>query len=281
MLKTGFSERFSGNCWLKVGAVDYINFLPFYAAILKGGVKAPIAWTVAVPSELNRLLFTGELDAAPVSSAEYLIHQDSYDLLPSFCIGAEDKVMSVCLFTSCELHSDMTIGLTHQSASSALLVKVLCHHYWKVSPHFVTLDSLDALKKCEAFLLIGNDCLLNKTVPGYKTIDLAEAWHRYTQLPFTFAVFAARKGLSKQQHDTLRQILHQCLTWGDQHPDVIGQLALERCPSLTPELLREYYNALRYQLNAGQMEGLRLFARLIKNLPKDRQETAFHAHQHV
>ncbi|TXI41918.1 MAG: hypothetical protein E6Q59_01480 [Nitrosomonas sp.] len=266
---------------LKVGAIDYINFLPFYAAVQERALHPTIDWTLGVPSILNKALRSGELDAAPISSAEYIAHNEKYELLPNFCIGAEGKVMSVCLYVSGQLTNNDVIGLTSQSASSALLVKVLCHYFWKVTPQFITLDSIEELKECNAFLLIGDDSLMNPEVPGYKTIDLAQAWHDATKRPFTFAVFATRKDLAHQSRDSIRQALHQSITWGDQHPDVIERLALEKYPLLSVSVLRQYFNCLRYRFDVSQQEGLKLFAKLANSLPKAPQEEAIYAHENL
>lgn len=251
---------------LKVGVIDYINFLPFFAAFQQKVIDATVEWVPGVPSVLNQSLREGSLDISPISAAEYLINKERYQLLPDFCIGAKGKVLSVCLYVRGDLNGT-EIGLASQSASSALLVRVLCHHFWKVSPSFTVRASVNELKTHDAFLLIGDDCLRNPHIPGFKTIDLAQAWFEATNLPFTFAVFAARKEVKQQDVDQTRHIFHLALEWGETHSDVVEALAQKRC-ALPPEVLKEYYSILRYRLDDGQRKGLELFETLAAAVPQ-------------
>ena len=50
---------------------------------------------LAVPTRLNALLASGELDVANVSSIAYALDPDAYVLLPSVCISSDGAVESV------------------------------------------------------------------------------------------------------------------------------------------------------------------------------------------
>ncbi len=267
---------------LKVGIVDYINFYPLFAAFKEKAIVPKMEWRLAVPSELNRDLFAGKLDVSLISAAEYLRHQSHYGLLPDFCIGAKEKVLSVCLYVKGGISNlgGKTVGLTTQSASSATLVKVLCHHFWKVSPEFITKSTIEDLQKCDAFLLIGDDCLRNPGFSGYQAIDLAAAWYKETHLPFTFGVLATRNDVLAGQGseiEELQQALREAYAWALQHPEKIEQLALKRCP-IALDRIREYYRALRYHFDEEQQKGLALFAQLVQALPTHLKDHLHHAH---
>ncbi len=251
---------------LRVGAIDYINVLPFYAAFFKGIIDPEVELVRAVPSVLNEQLHNGELDLSPISSAEYLKHRDEYDLLPDFCLGARTRVDSVCLYYKGSLQDidNQTIGFTSQSASSSLLVKVMCHNFWNIKPKFTILPSIQHIHDYEAFLLIGDQCLEHPHVKGYQTLDLAQAWFHATGLPFTFAVFAVRKTVLKQYPEAVaafEQKLRESFRWASTHSDAILELAQQRC-SRPLDHLRRYYNLLYYHLDALQLKALDHFNHL-------------------
>ncbi|MDP1836704.1 MAG: menaquinone biosynthesis protein [Chlamydiales bacterium] len=266
---------------LSVGVINYINFLPIFAALKQGIIDAQVDWLPAVPSALNQALREGKLDVSPISAAEYLANRSQYDLLPDFCIGAEEKVMSVCLYVKGDIQDldGKTIGLTAQSASSALLVKVLCHHFWNLSPSYQTMKCPNEMHQYDAFLLIGDDCLRNPKVPGYTTIDLATAWHKETGLPFTFAVFAARKEVTQNKADEVQALikaLHKSYAWGKNNPHVVEELALQQL-SLPLDILQEYYQVLRFVFDERQKQGLQRFSELVDALPQPKQAPKAHA----
>jgi len=69
---------------LRVGKIEYLNTVPVYYGFIKGKVPAEgIEFIDDVPSELNRLLREGLLDASVISSYEYIVNQDRYLLFPT------------------------------------------------------------------------------------------------------------------------------------------------------------------------------------------------------
>ena len=255
---------------LRVGAIDFINVLPFYAAFINECMDPCVELVPAVPSSLNRQLYLGELDLSPISSAEYLKHRELYELLPDFCIGARTRVDSVCLYHKGSLQdlNNQTIGFTSQSASSSLLVKVMCHHFWHIKPRFETLPSIHHIRDYQAFLLIGDQCLEHPYVQGYQTLDLAQAWFHATGLPFTFAVFAVRKDSLKLYPEKVAAFAHklrEAFEWSSTHPEIILELAQQRC-SRPLDHLRRYFNLLYYHFDALQREALKKFDTLAKTV---------------
>ena len=64
----------------------------------------------------------------------------------------------------------------------------------------------------DAYLIIGDKCFGYEGCFAYN-YDLAEEWIAQTKLPFVFAVWVARKGLSYDVHDALER----ALTFGVEH----------------------------------------------------------------
>lgn len=257
---------------MNVGCVSYINALPLHLPFQLGLIHTSSKFTYGIPSVLNQMLREKKIDVALSSSVEYL--DGNYRLLPHLGIVGLNQVLSVNLYTriSVDRLHGARIGLTHHSATSVSLLKVLCRHFWKISPKWEdnvpTLQQHRSLRSrvfqplaCfDAFLLIGNDALEHSWVPGFQTIDLAAAWYDLTGLPFVFALFSARKDIDNSELYQLEQELESALTWSEENPQEIERAAMEQC-TLNSERIRAYYASLRYRLGKKEFESLELFRR--------------------
>ena len=241
---------------MNVGCVSYINSLPFYLPFQLGHIPTSSRFIHAIPSVLNKMLHEKKLDIALSSSVEYL--DRNYRLLPDLGIVGLNQVLSVNLYTRIPVDKldGARIGLTSHSATSISLLKVLCRHFWKVSPQWEN----EPLPVYDAFLLIGNDALKQEHIPGFQTIDLATSWYEMTGLPFVFAVFSARKETDASDLDRLQKELESALAWSEAHPQEIEHEAMKHCP-LNPERIRAYYACLKYRLGVQEIESLELFRR--------------------
>lgn len=249
---------------LRVGVVNYINSLPILAGLQRGLFTNSFQWSYETPSVLNHLLATNQLDVALISAAEFLRNTHLYELLPPYCIGAKDRVMSVCLYLKRPIENVQTIAVTPQSASSTLLLKILCKYHWQISPKFEVLCGNP--ERQEAFLLIGDECL-DYPSTGFEVVDLAHEWYQFTKLPFTFALFALRKEVkrSKTKIQALSDLLDNSYRWGKNHREEIERLAFQRLS--TPLFkIRQYYQCLQFTLNESQKKGLQRFKELAQNM---------------
>jgi putative solute-binding protein len=241
---------------LNIGFVSYLNAIPMHLYLQ----SAAATLHFDVPSALNKALKEGKLDAC-LSSATVAL-DEGYEYLP-YCIAAKNEILSVNLYvkdTVTDL-SSVCIALTSQSNASISLLKVLCHHLWKVTPNFTLLNS--PLHSHEAFLLIGDQALQTLHMPGYKVIDLAKSWTELTQLPFVFALFTYKKHTAAL--DPLVENLETSLLCSEMHMDQVV-LAAQKRSSLESTLLRRYYTLCTYRLGEKEREGLNLFARLRKEV---------------
>lgn len=229
---------------MRLGLVQYLNALPFHIALNTNDLKL----TFAHPTQLNALLSTKQLEGALTSS----VAGSSYKQLP-LGIACEGPVMSVALFLDGAPKDGMSIALTSASATSVALLKVLCHHFWRVSPHFVCEEEPHAGK-----LLIGDEALSQKG----PRIDLGEAWKCETGLPFVFATLQTHPDIETTH---LQQTLEGSLEWAERHLHAVVDTAHTRS-SLPKPLLQNYYQALHYRLEEKEWKGLQLFSTLYKSL---------------
>lgn len=254
---------------LRLGKIQYLNILPYWAYWALTEQKPSFEWVEDVPTGLNRRLHSGMLDVSFVSSIEYLQNQKRYHLLPQWGIAASEKVLSVNLYTRFAPHqlSGKTIGLTTQSATSAALLKLLCRLYWKVEPQWQTLSHFDRAQNCDAFLLIGDDALRLQSIAGYTTVDLAQCWWQWQRLPFCFAVCVAQNQVAERHSAELQQLqvdLSQALDWSFANPQLLVNWAVHCFPQFSRQTINHYFQLLTYRLGQMEIAGLKRFGQLLE-----------------
>ena len=157
--------------------------------------------TEGVPSKLNELLREAKLDIAPISSFEFLRHNNNckenekYKLIPNASISSIGKVRSVIFFSNTRPEELNTVNLSNESASSVALLKILLKE--KYSKNLSELE----FKVFEGYgedldnkLLIGDKALEKIQRHKYKyAFDLGEEWYKFTNnLPMVFGLWAHR-----------------------------------------------------------------------------------------
>jgi chorismate dehydratase len=114
----------------------------------------------------------------------------------------------------------------------------------------------------DAALVIGDPALqVDRT--RYLTVDLAEEWIRYTGKPFVFAFWAIREAALREAESSLdlAAIFQQSRDHG-LRPESLDSIAHVWAPRLgiSEAEVRSYLTEnIHYQLDAGCLEGLRLF----------------------
>ena len=240
----------------RIGIVKYINALPFRFPMQIGELQTEHTFAYDIPSRLNTQMRERNLDIALTSSSEYL--SGAYQFLPGYCIAARQEILSVNLYLKGELNGGK-IGLTHHSATSVTLLRVLCHHFWKKTPYFVPLSDRE---EYDGFLLIGDYALKKMTISGYRTIDLASAWYEATGLPFVFAVIAVRQGVQWDDN-----IFERALQWSEANRTQLIEAAYTQS-GLPKSLINRYYDMCYYRLGKKELEGLQTFKNLSERVPK-------------
>ena len=179
---------------VRMGAVGYLNARPLTWAL----DRAPERWQVRydLPSVCARLLYDGEVDLGLVPSIEFL-RSDEYRFIPGVGIGSRGAVASVALFTGRPIGEIRHIALDTSSRTSVTLIKVLCHHRFRIQPDYVPHgpDLAAMVRDYDAGLLIGDPAL--EADPGFlggTKVDLGAEWTAMTGLPFVYAAWTGRTG---------------------------------------------------------------------------------------
>jgi chorismate dehydratase len=160
---------------IRLGRISYANMAPVFFR-----VEAEYEEVAGVPTELNRRLVAGEIDAAPISSIEYARHADSLLLLPRLCVSSEGAVDSIQLVSKLPLDAIRSVAVTPESATSVVLTKVLLPN----ASHVPLGEPADAT------LLIGDAALKSAFEDPTPHHDLGRLWLERTGLPMVFAVWA-------------------------------------------------------------------------------------------
>jgi len=254
---------------LTLGTIDYLNTQPIECGV--AGRLPGVELLRGVPTAINRALLEGRVAAGPISAYEFARHTDDLLLIPDLSIATLGAVNSVLLFS---WHADpreldgLPVALTDHSATSINLLRVLCEQHYDIAPEWRTMpQDLDTmLQTCEGALLIGDRALVEGVLRRHVgrrglpyLFDLGDEWLKLTGLPFTFAVWAARRDQAESVRAAgLAPALHAAKRDGLAR---IDEIALSYAPrlGLPAGVCAKYLRDLRYHLDDADLAGLRTF----------------------
>jgi chorismate dehydratase len=259
---------------LRLGKIGYLNVLPIYFPLESGIVAHHFEIVSGTPAFLNRLMSQGSLELSVVSSIEYGRHPERYLILPDLSISCHGPVRSVLLLSRVpfEQLSGRTVLASIQSHTSVALLKILMLQLYGYSPSLRLGNCTEALISGplpDALLCIGDEALQMRHNPRFPhRLDLGEAWRAWTGLPFVFALWVMQRSALERWNGhlaTANTALLAAKRWGTQHLELVCEEAHKRGLLNRQELL-EYYRGLAFDLGAGELDGLRLFFKLLKEM---------------
>lgn len=276
---------------IRIGQISYINCLVFNYPLdlllkddsrLESEIKNykklqelgyEIETVKGVPSKLNSLLNENKLDIAPISSFEFLRHNNSssseegYELIPKASISSIGKVKSVIFFTNIPPKDLTKVYLSNESASSVGLLKILLKDKYAHD-----LSKLD-FKKFEGYgnelenkLLIGDKALEKIQNHNYKyALDLGEEWYQFTEeLPMVFGLWAHR--LDNDCAKLVSDLVHELKNYALEN--LLEGIIIEayRKTGISKKVLYDYFNELNFDFDAKHEEALSKYETyLLKN----------------
>lgn len=264
---------------LNIGLIDYLNTMPFHYDLAERLQGVDVHFERGVPSQMNRGLFSGDIDLAPISAIEAARNAHDYVVLPGLSIASLGAVKTVLLFSWAADMSELdgqSIALTDHSATSIALLKVLCRERYHIEPTYTTtrqhLPSM--LAEHQGALIIGDDALVEgvhhralSNSGGWNLpyiYDLGDEWLKMTGLPFTFSVWAARKDKAQALEDAgVFSALYASTEMGltETGRDTLAQAYAGRL-GLPAGVCRRYLRDLRYNLTGDDLAGLKLYLEL-------------------
>ncbi|MBL8154197.1 MAG: menaquinone biosynthesis protein [Anaerolineae bacterium] len=264
---------------LTIGLIDYLNTMPFHYDLAERLQDAAVRFERGVPSQMNRGVVRGEIDLAPISAIEAARHADDLVILPGLSIASLGAVRTVLLFSWAADIRDLDgqpIALTDHSATSIALLEVLCRERYHIQPRFeMTRQHLPSmLAEHQGALIIGDDALVEGTAhralshaTGWNLpyiYDLGDEWLKMTGLPFTFAVWAARRDRATELEAAgVFEALYASTEAGltETARDQLAATYAARL-GLPAGVCRRYLRDLRYHLTEEDRAGLKLYLEL-------------------
>jgi len=264
---------------LRISAISYLNTAPLMWDFEHGGPDHQRTREEAVrdfdisytlPTSCARALAEGTADIGIIPAAAYAASaardESALQILPEVAIASRRAVRSILLVSKVPTENIRTIALDTSSMTSVALTKILFEKWLGGKRTYTTMapNLEQMLSEHDAGLLIGDPALqVDRT--RYHTLDLAEEWIRHTGKPFVFAFWAVRSAavLEAAPSLDLPAVFQNSRDHGLE-PSSLNQMAREWAPrlDLSQSDIKSYLTQnIHYHLDAGCLEGLRLFYR--------------------
>lgn len=254
----------------RISASSYSNTAPLIWSFLYGSQRGRYELILDnAPARSAELLAQKRVDAALVPVIEYQRIADVL-LVENVCVGARERVRSVCLVTKDkDLRDVKSVSLDVSSKTSVALTKIIFREFlgfepvWK--PSEPNLEKM--LFESDCALLIGDPALLisgnrkPETGNRFRKFDLAETWKSFTNFGFVFAMWMA----NMEKIESAKKIdFAAARDEGLAHLDeIISNYEAEI--SLAREDFRRYLSEnISYSIDENMREGLRLYFELAR-----------------
>lgn len=241
---------------VSVSVFSYTNALPFVYGILHSDIIGRMELFLDPPYLGAEKLVKGEIDMAlmPILDMARLPYSE---IISNYCIGSHGPVKTVLLVSNTSIESLKGIFLDTQSRTSGVLAKILADKFWRIDPlwYEVGLDyNFEKIPEGFGAVVTGDKNFRLK----YKySIDLAEAWHDYTNLPFVFGCWVS----SSKVDPTFQEEFNTAMRFGVNHlEDAIKMYQKLDYPF---EFVYNYLkNNINYNLDEQKIKAMQLFFRL-------------------
>jgi chorismate dehydratase len=240
---------------MRIGAVNYLNSKPLVYGLEQLAPNDRLLFDL--PSRLADSLSAGRLDVALIPSVEFF-RTPGYTILSDACVACRGPVRSVKLHFRVPPQDVTRIALDEGSRTSAALARILLQELAGVTPKRAPLpigsdvNDTDA----EAVLLIGDRAMQSADGSFVEIWDLGQKWQEWTGLPFVFAMWVARSGLSTVE---LAGALAAARDRGVVH---LADIAACEAPPLgipAESALSYFRDSLHFTLGDPELKGLRRF----------------------
>ncbi len=211
------------------------------------------------PSSLVRDLKSGRADVALIPVAHLFSHPE-LTMLEGLGVAADGPVQSVLLKCNEPLGKIRTVARDPASATSNALGELLLKKYFKQPVEMVNFGSLE---RPDAAVVIGDRALCSDPAPA-GDIDLAEAWKKWTGLPFVFAVWAVRADFA--EIGAVTDIAHRAYEAGFRAVEAIAERFAEQMGGAVDFWIDYLDNSIHYRLGADDLQGLERFRTCLQEL---------------
>lgn len=185
--------------------MSYLNAKPLIDGLDAANDAADVRYDV--PSRLLTDLESGDVDLALCPVIDYARSRQPLTIVPVGGIGCQGSTLTVRLYSRVPIDRLEAVYVDTDSHTSATLLRVLLDRLYGIAPRLIDYDAheqvaggrvvdLQGVHGPEAMLLIGDKVVTDspRAVAYPHQLDLGEAWHRMTGMPFVFAVWMTRVG---------------------------------------------------------------------------------------
>ncbi len=182
---------------IRVSAVSYKNSVPFIYGLKHAPLINEIKLSIDAPAICAEKLQDDKanIGLVPVGALPSIAN---HEIISEYCISSSCNVRTVVLVSEVPLSRLTRIFLDPHSRTSIKLAQVLAIKYWGINPQWVMgHDGFEAqvIKGTTGAVVIGDKTFDVENKYPYQ-YDLAAEWHKFTGLPFVFAVWVANKKIS-------------------------------------------------------------------------------------
>ena len=243
---------------VRLGAVSYLNARPLVYSLAED--PGSFELRCDVPAVCADLLAREDIDLGLVPSITYA---SGSSIVPGVSIASDGPVDSVAIYTKVPAREIRSFALDTSSRTSVALTRILCKRRFDIAPSFVphAPDLTAMLDACDAALLIGDPALFAGPLPSSVTkIDLGQAWHEMTGLPFVWAFWVGKAGNAAIQPRVVQR-LQETRRSGVAHSDEIAD-EFGGADATRRDIARRYLREnIQYDLTPRMLQGLQSYYR--------------------
>jgi chorismate dehydratase len=241
-----------------VAAVSFLNAKP----LIDGLDEEPgINLISDVPSRLLTSLIEDRASVALCPVIDFQLSPAALSIVPVGAIGSDGPTLTVRVFSRVPMAEVTHVHTDGDSHTSVALLAVVFNQLYGRLPEVKALESPDingSQVPPDAVLLIGDKVVRNEPDPVLypHQLDLGEAWHIMTGLPFVFACWMARA-----DHD-LGDLPNILSKYRDLNRSRIVEIAATHArASGWPEGLAAAYlgKILRYDIGSRELQAIEMF----------------------
>jgi predicted solute-binding protein len=238
-------------------AAPYANSTPLWYYLPK--VSAGARLLHAPPSQTRIWLNDGTADMALVPVADFLANP-GLAMVDGVGVCAREQVQSVLIKCLRPLHQVRGVRKDAASITSNALAEILLRRHFRLDLRMLPPA---ARRDVDAEVMIGDRAMLAPPAEC-GDIDMAGAWRAMTGLPFVFAVWAHRIGHPQAQE--LRRVAQAAMNEGVTNLDYLAAVDAKRLGLTLERCLDYFHTAIHYEVGPAELEAMRLFGTLMREM---------------
>lgn len=240
----------------RLGCVPFLNARPL-VELFSAEEDLDAEVTFANPSLLGEMVDSGEVDAA-IASSFFAIADLSLKIAGGVSISSRGAVESVRMFSKVPYSEISSLALDEASMTSNHLALIILAGEFGVRPRTEKMEAnLDAmLDRFDAAVLIGDAGMSAKREGSY-VMDLGQEWTNMTGLPFVWALWVGRDGLT----ESLADALHSAKEYGIRHMEEIATQAAQEMDWPYTTCFNYLTESIDFDLGEEHLKGFALFGK--------------------